>query len=174
MTHTDVDFDAISKHIESQHAGSSSQTIKSVVYGGVDGVITTFSIIAASHGASLSYHVIILLALSNLFADAFSMGFGDFTSSRLESNYIRSEEKKERYEYEVNRDGEIAELVCLYEREGMTVSDAKTFVDILVNYEDLFIQQMMLQELGLESCPEYDCEIAKTATYTFLSFLFRK
>lgn len=39
---------------EEKHGGTGSEYIKSVVFGGLDGIITTFSIVAAVAGASLS------------------------------------------------------------------------------------------------------------------------
>ena len=51
----------IEAHIDEQHAGKDSQSIKSIAYGGVDGVITTFSIIASAYGASLDYNLIIII-----------------------------------------------------------------------------------------------------------------
>lgn len=51
------------------------------VYGSVDGVITTFAIVAWSMGASLAPHVVIILWLANLFADWFSMSIGDYLST---------------------------------------------------------------------------------------------
>ncbi len=58
-----------------------SDFVKSIVFGGLDGVITTFSIVAASAGASLNVQTALLLGVSNLIADGISMGVGDFLSS---------------------------------------------------------------------------------------------
>jgi VIT1/CCC1 family predicted Fe2+/Mn2+ transporter len=52
------------------------------VYGSFDGVVTTFAVIAASAGASLSSAVIVVLALANLIADGFSMGSSAFLSDK--------------------------------------------------------------------------------------------
>jgi hypothetical protein len=54
--------------------------IKSVVFGGLDGIITTFSIVAAVAGASLSVEVVLLMGFANLIADGISMGLGDALS----------------------------------------------------------------------------------------------
>ena len=163
----------IEAHMQEQHAGKDSQSIKSIAYGGVDGVITTFSIIASAYGASLDYNIIIIMGLSNLIADGFSMGFGDYISSRLENNYIKSELKKETYEFHNNIDFEKQELIVIYKKRfDVTDGDAKQIVNIMSKYKRLFLQNMMRNELNLESEPCSNKELRINSLYTFLSFEF--
>lgn len=54
------------------------------VYGGIDGIITTFSIIAGSEGGSLVRKVILILGISNVLSDGFSMGVSRYVSSKTE------------------------------------------------------------------------------------------
>lgn len=56
------------------------------VYGGIDGIITTFSIVAGSSGGSLLRNVILILGLSNVVSDGFSMGVSRYVSSKTEIN----------------------------------------------------------------------------------------
>jgi|TARA_Y100000310_G_scaffold51278_1_gene47270 VIT1/CCC1 family predicted Fe2+/Mn2+ transporter len=56
------------------------------VYGGIDGAITTFAIVAGAIGASLSSGIVLVLGLANLLADGFSMAV---------SNYLSNKSKKE-------------------------------------------------------------------------------
>ena len=44
---------AVTAHVAENHGGTGSERVKSIVFGGLDGVITTFSIVAAVAGASL-------------------------------------------------------------------------------------------------------------------------
>ena len=55
---------------------------RSIVYGGVDGIITMFNIISGVTGAKLNPKIIIILGLATLCADAISMGFSDYLSTR--------------------------------------------------------------------------------------------
>ena len=80
---------------EEQHGGAGSEHIKSIVFGGLDGIITTFAIIAASAGAGFSLEVILLMGFANLIADGISMGFGDYLSEAAELDHA----KKERARY---------------------------------------------------------------------------
>lgn len=53
-------------------------------YGGIDGIITTFAIVAGSAGASLSPITVFILGLASLIADGFSMGAGRYISAKAE------------------------------------------------------------------------------------------
>jgi VIT1/CCC1 family predicted Fe2+/Mn2+ transporter len=50
------------------------------VYGGIDGSITTFAVVAGSLGASFNSAVILILGFANLFADGFSMAVSNYLS----------------------------------------------------------------------------------------------
>lgn len=52
------------------------------VYGATDGTVTTFAIIAGTIGANLDPVIVLLLGISNVFADGFSMAASDFLSER--------------------------------------------------------------------------------------------
>lgn len=52
------------------------------VYGGMDGAVTTFAIVAGTVGASLSPAVVIILGFANLLADGFSMAASNYLSTK--------------------------------------------------------------------------------------------
>jgi len=54
------------------------------VYGGTDGAVTTFAVVAGAIGASLSSAVILILGFANLFADGFSMAVSNYLSVKSE------------------------------------------------------------------------------------------
>jgi VIT1/CCC1 family predicted Fe2+/Mn2+ transporter len=160
----------IAEHVEQDHAGTGAQYTKNIIYGGLDGVITTFSIVAASVGAGLEMKTIITLSVANLVADGLSMGVGDYISSVFENNYINSELNKETYEYDNNKKYEVQELEELYELEGLSKIDANQVVVVLSKpeYKSVFLKHMMNLELGLE-IPDNDPK--KEGTVTFFSFI---
>jgi VIT1/CCC1 family predicted Fe2+/Mn2+ transporter len=53
-----------------------------IVYGGIDGAITTFAVVSGAVGAGLSNTVIIILGFANLLADGFAMSIGAYLSAR--------------------------------------------------------------------------------------------
>ena len=50
------------------------------VFGGTDGAVTTFAVVAGAIGASLDPAVILILGFANLFADGFSMAVASYLS----------------------------------------------------------------------------------------------
>jgi len=58
--------------------------LSQLVYGGIDGIVTTFAVVAASVGAGLDSAVVIILGLANLIADGFSMGISAYLSEQSE------------------------------------------------------------------------------------------
>jgi len=52
------------------------------VYGGFDGCITTFAVVAGAVGANLDSSIIIVLGLANLLADGFAMSVGAYLSTK--------------------------------------------------------------------------------------------
>lgn len=54
------------------------------VYGGIDGAVTTFAVVAGATGARFDTKVILVLGFANLIADGFSMGVGSYLSSKSE------------------------------------------------------------------------------------------
>ena len=60
------------------------QYLSEFVYGGIDGIITTFSIIAGSTGGDLLKNVIVILGISNVLSDGYSMGISRYISSKTE------------------------------------------------------------------------------------------
>jgi VIT1/CCC1 family predicted Fe2+/Mn2+ transporter len=52
------------------------------VYGGIDGAVTTFAVVAGATGARFDLKIILVLGFANLIADGFSMGVGSYLSSK--------------------------------------------------------------------------------------------
>jgi len=60
-----------------------NQYLSEIVYGGVDGLITTFAIIAGSSGANFNKKVILVLGISSILADGFSMGVSSYLAEKV-------------------------------------------------------------------------------------------
>lgn len=123
--------------------------VKSIVYGGLDGIITTFATVTSVAGADLSPLVVVVLGVAHLFADGLSMGVGDSQSTQAELDLAKSERRRERAEMQQNLHGEIQEMVDAYVQKGVKRSDAETVVRTLAKYPNQFLDAKMSEDLGM-------------------------
>jgi hypothetical protein len=73
--------------------------------------LLSFAIVAGAAGGSLPTETILILGFSNIFADALSMGVGEFLSSNAHNEWVLSERKREQWEMENYPEGEIREMI---------------------------------------------------------------
>jgi VIT1/CCC1 family predicted Fe2+/Mn2+ transporter len=132
-----------------EHGSTSHQYIGDLVYGGLDGIVTTSAIVSGVAGAELGSDVILILGLANLFADGLSMAAGAYLSSKSEREYYQREPEREMWEVELFPDGERIELEELYRAKGYRPEDAAALASIHSSDEKLWVDEMMVQELGL-------------------------
>jgi len=151
-----------------EHGQESHQYIGDLVYGGLDGIITTFAIVSGVAGARLGANIILIMGLANLFADGFSMAVGAYLSSKSEQEYYERELERESWEVEHFPEGERIELYEIYRSEGYSDEDANALVEIKTRDKDRWIKAMMIDELGL--LPD-DKTPMKSGLATFVSFL---
>jgi len=69
--------------------------VKSMIFGGLDGILTSFAIVAGAAGGGLPVQVVMVLGFSNIFADAFSMGMGEYLSSKAHNEFVMKEKERE-------------------------------------------------------------------------------
>jgi VIT1/CCC1 family predicted Fe2+/Mn2+ transporter len=132
-----------------EHGGAGSQYIGDLVYGGLDGIVTTFAVVSGVAGANLGTGVILILGLANLFADGFSMATGAYLSSKSEQEYYDKERQRELWEVEHFPEGERMELYELYREKGYSGKEAGQVIDILTHDKTRWVDAMMVDELGL-------------------------
>ena len=83
-----------------EHGGASHAYLGDMVYGGLDGIVTTFAVVSGVAGAQLGSGIVLILGLANLFADGFSMAVGAYLSSKSEQEYYDREYTREAWEVE--------------------------------------------------------------------------
>jgi len=149
----------------------SGDFIKSLVFGGLDGIVTTFSVVCTVAGASLNNNIVLVMGFANLVGDGIAMGLGDYLSEQAEYDFIAMEQRRENWEMENFPDGEKKEMIEIYVDKGIKESDAKKIVDLMSKYKSFFVDHMMKEELGLMPPDDGDSP-AKKGLVTFLAFVF--
>jgi VIT1/CCC1 family predicted Fe2+/Mn2+ transporter len=142
--------------------------IPDFVYGGIDGAVTTFAVVAGVEGASLSVPIILILGFANLFADGFSMATGKYSSDKANEEQY---EKIKRTEYAhlksktEHEKGEVREIMAKYNFKGKDLDRA---VEIITADEDAWVDLMMRNEFNMT---QENVDAKKGAIATFISFI---
>lgn len=150
--------DPLAEHLEEKHNISPILVhIRDVVYGGVDGIITTFAVVSGFSGAmvahdttaQLSFAVVLLFGLANLCADAVSMGLGNFLAVRSEQSAYCGLRAEEAAEIKNNPALEAEETVMLLMHRGFTEKDARAITALYRKNPDYWIDFMMDHEIKM-------------------------
>ncbi len=138
------------------------------VYGGIDGSVTTFAVVAGATGASLPSSVVIILGFANLIADGFAMSVGSYLSTKSEKENYDKHKKIEYWEVENIPDKERQEIREIYQAKGFEGELLEQVVDKITEDKDRWVDVMMKEELNM--ILESKSPIAMAAV-TFVSFV---
>ena len=119
------------------------------VYGGIDGCVTTFAVVAGSVGAGLSSTVIIILGFANLLADGFAMSIGAYLSSKSERANYKKHKQIEYWEIEHMPDIEREEIREIYKAKGFEGNILEEIVKTITADKDRWVDVMMKEELEM-------------------------
>lgn len=143
-----IDLENTPDHSEDK-PGVGGDYVKAFVFGGLDGIVSTFALVAGLGGARMQIGTLIAVSLAKVLADAFSMGFGQFTSATAELEHVLRVKAREEWETENHEDGEVKEMCEIYMQRGCSKEDSLTMMTILVKYRDLFVEHMLVMEHGI-------------------------
>jgi len=152
------------------HKEDSGKYVKSMIYGGLDGIVSVFVSVAAVAGGSSPSSIVLILGLAKLLAGAISMGVGDWMATAADVDHAKVERKREIWECDNYMEGEIEEMVELYVDKGMNEASARRLFEIISPHRKLFVDMMMVNELGI--LPEDEDDIPwKHGAVNFGSFI---
>ena len=138
------------------------------VYGGIDGCVTTFAVVAGSVGAGLDSAIIIILGFANLLADGFAMSIGAYLSTKTEQENYQKHKKIEEYEVDTMPDLETAEIREIYAAKGFEGDLLEQVVAVITSDKTRWVNEMMREEL--EMLPSQKSPVL-IGLVTYVSFL---
>ncbi len=137
------------------------------IYGGIDGVVTTFAVVASVVGADLSSKVVLVLGLANLVADGFAMAAGNYSGTQAERDHYDRLLAVERKHITVVPDGEREEIRQIFGGKGFSGPNLEAIVDVITADELRWAKTMVTEEYGLAPTPRSP---ALAALCTFAAF----
>jgi vacuolar iron transporter family protein len=138
------------------------------VYGGIDGTVTTFAVVAGVVGADLSTKALLILGAANLFADGFSMAAANFSGTKAEMEEYEQVRRMEERHVDFAPEGEREEVRQIFRAKGFEGEALESAVNVITEKRERWIETMMTEEHGL---PPISRSPGRAALTTFLAFL---
>lgn len=135
--------------------------------GGVDGVVTTFAVVAGSAGGQLSSMIVIILGLSNLLADGFSMAVSNYLGTRARQDEVLQSRADEEWQIDVFPAGEQKEIREIFLQKGFEGETLDKIVKVITANREVWVDTMMAEELRLT---EVSAHPLKAGFTTFIAF----
>jgi VIT1/CCC1 family predicted Fe2+/Mn2+ transporter/rubrerythrin len=143
--------------------------LREVVFGAQDGLLSTVALVTSLAVAVDSQTTVLVAGLAGALPGMISMATGALLGSRAEQDVQRAEIEKEAQELETNPAEELAELVVLFQREGMTFQEARHMADDIAQDRDLWLKTLVEKELGISA--EVTSNPVKDALVMGLAFI---
>ena len=134
---------------ERLEAGTPQSYLKDLVYGGIDGTITTFAVVSGVVGANLDTGIVVILGLANLLADGFSMAVSNFLGTRAERQFLHKMRLEEQEEIRLIPEGEREEIRQIYAHKGFEGELLEQVVEVITSDEKVWVDTMLQVEHGL-------------------------
>ena len=136
---------------ETWHRAGRSGTLRAVIFGVSDGLVSNLSLVMGVAGASAGEaHFILLAGIAGLLAGSFSMAAGEYISMQSQRELFERQIELERAELEAMPDEEKAELAGIYEAKGFSPAEAMTIADRMFRDREHALDTLVREELGLD------------------------
>jgi VIT1/CCC1 family predicted Fe2+/Mn2+ transporter/rubrerythrin len=136
---------------ERWHRTGRSGTLRAVIFGVSDGLVSNLSLVMGVTGAAASNPSFILLAgIAGLLAGAFSMAAGEYISMQSQRELFEHQIALERAEMEAMPEEEEAELAAAYRSKGFSPDEAARIATRIFKDPETALDTLVREELGLD------------------------
>jgi vacuolar iron transporter family protein len=145
--------------------GPRTNYLRDWIYGGIDGAVTTFAIVAGVAGADLSATIVLVLGFANLLADGFAMAASNYSGTKAEHDNYERVLGIERKHIAIAPDGEREEIRQIFEAKGFSGDVLERIVTVITSNRTLWARTMAVEEYGLSPTPRSPV-LAALSTFT--------
>ncbi len=134
---------------ERWHRAGRSGTLRAVIFGVSDGLVSNLALVMGVAGASQGEGSFVLLAgIAGVIAGACSMAAGEYISMQSQRELFERQIALERAELEAMPEEEQAELAAVYRSKGFTAGEANTIAERMVQDPEHALDTHEREELG--------------------------
>ncbi len=120
------------------------------ILGAIDGVVTTFAVVAGVAGAGYPAAVALVLGVANLLADGFSMAVGNYMSTKADRQVVEHVREIEQRHIENVPEGEREEIRQIFAAKGFEGELLEQIVEVITSDRHRWIDTMVTEEFGLQ------------------------
>jgi VIT1/CCC1 family predicted Fe2+/Mn2+ transporter len=135
---------------ERWHRSARSGTLRAIIFGVSDGLVSNLSIVMGVAGASGKASFVLLAGIAGLMAGAFSMAAGEYISMQSQRELFQRQIDLERAELEAMPDEEQRELAALYMAKGFPHAEADRIAARMFEDPETALDTLVREELGLD------------------------
>ncbi|HJP88777.1 MAG TPA: VIT1/CCC1 transporter family protein [Candidatus Limnocylindrales bacterium] len=136
---------------ERWHRAGRSGTLRAVIFGVSDGLVSNLALVMGIAGASGGEGSFVLLAgIAGLLAGSFSMAAGEYISMQSQRELFERQIALERAELDAMPEEEQAELALVYRAKGFTEEEANTIAARMFRDPQHALDTLIREELGLD------------------------
>lgn len=147
--------------------GPEANYLRDWVFGGIDGAVTTFAVVAGVAGAELSAGIVLILGVANLLADGFSMAAANFSGVRAERDDYERLRQMEIRHIAAAPEGEREEVRQIFAAKGFEGEDLDRAVAVITASHERWVRVMLEEEHG---APKAERSAFLAGLYTFIAF----
>jgi VIT1/CCC1 family predicted Fe2+/Mn2+ transporter len=137
------------RHSEAKFHTPRARSIREVVFGVNDGLVSITGIIVGVTSSRMSSHQIIIAGLAAVIAAAISMGLGQYLSTVAQNEYFLAERQREYREVAEIPHEERAEVEHIYRAQGFNTQEVEILTRRVTADPDRWVDFMMKEELGI-------------------------
>ncbi len=138
------------------------------IYGGIDGTVTTFAIVAGVEGAGFSPTIILALGIANILADGFSMAASNYSGTKAELDNAHRLREVERRHIRETPEGEREEVREIFRQKGLSETSLNQATEAITSDQETWINFMLSEEYGVSGINKNPM---RSALMTFAAFL---
>lgn len=139
------------------------------VYGGIDGIVTTFAVVSAVAGAGLESGVVLILGFANLISDGLSMGISAYLAERSDVDQYRKQRRAVVTLLEGNIEKATKTISKNLKKYGFTGKELSAASEQIAKSKKAD-QFLLKEEHGLAEEPENASAVGFTTFIAFLIF----